>query len=175
MRLPALFALSTLLPLGVSAAAPEKFYFVGEAKLSGPDGKAMGSNVILLEKIHDADRSTISERAVVVKPGSKAEEQTMVLTVKGDSTFTLADTGGTVKGAGTLFGPAWKWTYFKGTFRHASGVVIEDENFMADESVITARKKIRGPDGKVLMFMDMSLKSTTPRAFEILTAALKAQ
>lgn len=128
--------------------------------------------MILLEKVHDRDKSTITERAIVVKPDGKAEEQTMLLTVKGDNTFALADAAKTVEGTGALFGPAWKWTYFKGTFRHKSGIVIEDENFMPDDSVITARKKISGPDGKVIQYMDMSLKAVTPKTFEILAAGL---
>jgi hypothetical protein len=35
-----------------------------------------------------------------------------------------------------------------------------------------ARKKVLGPDGKVLMYMDVMMKSITPRTFEILAAAL---
>jgi hypothetical protein len=173
MRVLAAVTVVALFPLGALAATPEKFYFVGEVKLSSGDGKPMGSQAILVEKTHDPDKSTITERAVVVKPDGKTDDQTMILTVKADYTFTLADTAKTVEGTGKLFGPAWKWTYFKGTFRHTSGVVIEDENFMADDSVITARKKVSGPDGKVLLYMDMSLKSVTPKTFEILVAGLQ--
>jgi hypothetical protein len=43
---------------------------------------------------------------------------------------------------------------------------------MADDSVISARKKVMAPDGKVIMYMDMSLKSVTPMTFEILKASL---
>ena len=35
-----------------------------------------------------------------------------------------------------------------------------------------ARKRISGPDGKVIMIMDMTMKSTTKQAYEILTSAL---
>lgn len=59
----------------------------------------------------------------------------------------------------------------KGTFKHKSGVVIEDENFMADDSVIVARKKVSGPDGKVIMYMDVSL-GVSPKTFDILGAGL---
>ena len=59
-----------------------------------------------------------------------------------------------MEGSGTLFGPAWKWTYFKGTFKTTNGIQIEDENFMADDSVGSARKKLTAPDGKVVMYMD---------------------
>ena len=172
MRLIAALIVIALLPLGASAAPPEKLFYVGEVKQSAGDGKPMGSQVILLEKAHDADKWTVTERAIVVKPDGKAEEQTMLLTVSDDNTFSLADAAKTVEGRGTLFGPAWKWTYFKGTFKHTSGVVIEDENFMSDDSVITARKKVSGPDGRVIMYMDMSLKSVTPKTFEILAAGL---
>lgn len=173
MRLMFTVLLVVQFPGGAFAVEPEKMHYVGEVKLSAPDGKPMGSQVILLEKIHDRDKSTITERAIVVKPDGKVEEQTMLLTVKEDNTFQLADAAKTVEGTGTLFGPAWKWTYFKGTFKHNSGVVIEDENFMTDDSVITARKKVSGSDGKALMYMDMSLKSISPKTFDILVAGLK--
>src|SRR5262245_28516740 len=88
------------------AAEVEKLYYVGESKMSDPSGRVYGSQVLLLEKVLDPDRSIFVERAVVVKPDGKAEEFTMNHRVSG-STFTLDDTKGTVKGTGTLFGPAW--------------------------------------------------------------------
>jgi hypothetical protein len=157
--------------LGI-AAAPEKFYYLGEVKLSNAAGKSMGSQVILVEKTHDRDNSVILERAIVVKPDGTAEERAMRMPVKDDNTFTLTDDAKTVEGAGNLFGPAWKWTYFKATFKTTNGVTIEDENYMADESVGTARKKVTAPNGQVVMYMDMSLKAVTPATFEILRAAL---
>lgn len=154
-----------------AAAAVEKTYFIGEAKLSTESGKPLGSQVLLLEKTQDPDNHLIVERAVVVKPDRTAEEYTMNMTVTGDS-FTLKDTASTTTGSGTLFGPAWQWTYWRGTFKSSNGVRIEDENFLADPTVGVARKKIIGPDGKVLMYMDVTMKSITPQTFEILAAAL---
>jgi hypothetical protein len=154
------------------AAPPEKLYYLGEVKLSSAAGQPMGSQVILVEKVLDRDKATIVERAVVVHPDGKAEEWAMRMAVKDDNTFTLTDDAGDVEGGGKLFGPAWKWTYFKATFRAKNGVRIEDENFMADDTVGTARKKLTGPDGKVILYMDMSLKGITPKTFEILRAGL---
>jgi hypothetical protein len=159
-------------PAWAVAAPPENLHYIGEVKLSSADGKAIGSQVILVEKIHDRDKATIIERAIIVHPDGKVEEQTMRLAVKDDNTFTLTDDAKRVEGSGKLFGPAWKWTYFKGTFKAKNGVVIEDENFMADDSVGSARKKVIGPDGKVILYMDMSGKGITPKTFEILKAGL---
>ena len=89
----ALFAFASV-PRAV-AAEPERFYYIGEVKLSSPAGEPRGSQVILFEKTHDPD-----------------------------------------------------------------------------DSVITARKKVTGPDGKVFMYMDMSLQAITPKTFEILKAGL---
>jgi hypothetical protein len=50
--------------------------------------------------------------------------------------------------------------------------VIDDENFMAAPDVGVARKKITTPDGKIVLYMDMTLKATTRETFEILTNAL---
>jgi hypothetical protein len=161
-----------LAPALALAAPPEKFYYLGEVKLSNGTGKPMGSQVILVEKIHDRDNSVIVERALVVQPDGKVEERAMRMPVKDDNTFTLTDDAKTVEGAGTLFGPAWKWTYFKATFKTKNGVTIEDENYMADESVGTARKKVTAPNGQVVMYMDMSLKAVSPATFEILRTGL---
>jgi hypothetical protein len=175
MRTAIALVVIVMIPASARAAPPEKFYYLGEAKLSSATGQSMGTQVILLEKIHDRDNSTIIERAVVVEPGGKAEERTMRLVVKDDDTFTLTDEARTVEGNGKLFGPAWKWTYFKGSYKARNGVRIDDENFMADDSVCTARKTVTGPDNKVIMHMDMNLKSITPKTFEILKAGLMAK
>jgi hypothetical protein len=151
---------------------PEKLYYLGEIKLSSAEGKPVGSQVIMLEKIQDPAKSTIIERALVIFAGGKVEESTMRMAVKDDNTFILSDDAKKVEGTGKLFGPAWKWTYFKGTFKAKNGVLIEDENFMADDSAGTARKKVIGPDNQVIMYMDMTLKAITPRTFEILKAGL---
>jgi hypothetical protein len=96
----------------------------------------------------------------------------MRMTVKDDNTFTLVDDAKTVEGTGTLFGPAWKWTYFKATFKAANGVTIDDENYMADDTAITARKKVTAPNGQVVMYMEMTVKAVSPATFEILRAGL---
>jgi hypothetical protein len=166
------FVVIALAPGWAFAATLEKFYYAGEAKLSSATGEPMGSQVLLVEKIHDRDKSTIIDRAIVVHPDGKGEERTMRLAVKDDNTFTLTDDAKKVEGSGKLFGPAWKWTYFKATFKAENGVQIEDENFMADPSAGTARKKVIGPDGKVIMYMDLTLKEITPKTFEILRAGL---
>ena len=57
MRLVAALVLVAAFPHEVSAGSPEKLYYVGEVKLSAGDGKSMGSQVILLEKTHDRDKS----------------------------------------------------------------------------------------------------------------------
>jgi hypothetical protein len=172
MRTALALVVTVLVPAWAFAAPPGKLYFLGEVKLSSATGQALGSQVILLEKTSDRDNSTIVERALVVGADGKVEERTMNLAVKDDNTFTLRDDAGTVEGGGKLFGPPWKWTYFKATFKATNGVVIDDENFLADDSVGTARKKVTGPDGKVIMYMDMSLRGITPKTFEILRAGL---
>jgi hypothetical protein len=171
MRTVLISATLLLAPPLAFAAPPEKFFYVGEVKLSNAAGKPAGSQVILLEKIHDRDKSLILEKAIVVQPDGKVDERAMRMPVK-DDTFTLGDDAKTITGAGTLVGPAWKWTYFKATYKTTTGITIDDENFMADDSVITARKKVTAPNGQVVMYMDMSLKAVTPATFEILRAGL---
>jgi hypothetical protein len=125
----------------------------------------------LLEKTLDRENSLFVERAIVVKPDGTAQDFTMNHKVSGN-TFTLSDTKATVKGTGTLFGPDWKWTYFKASYESTNGVRIEDESFMADPNVLVARKKLSAPDGKVIGFMDITLNAITQTTFELLAAAL---
>ena len=172
MRTALVLVVTLLVPAWALAAPPEKLHFVGEVKLSSATGQPTGSQVFLVEKTYDRDKSTIIERAIVVHPDGKVEEWTMRLAVKDDNTFTLTDDSKKAEGSGKLFGPAWKWTYFKATYKATNGVQIEDENFMADDSAGTARKKVTGPDGKLLTYMDMTLKGITPKTFEILRTAL---
>jgi hypothetical protein len=154
-----------------SAAEVEKLYYIGEAKLSSPSGESRGSQAFLLEKIHDPDRNTITERAVVVKSDQSVEEYTMTMKVKED-TFTISDARNTVHGTGTLFGPAWHWTYFKATYDATNGARIEDENYMTDPGVLVARKKISAPNGTIVMYMDITLKAVTAPTFAILSESL---
>lgn len=162
----------SLVPALALPDPPVKLYYVGEAKLSSSDGKALGSQVYLLEKTLDREKAAITERAVIVREDGKAEEWTLRFAVKEDGTFTLTEDSKRAEGSGKLFGPAWKWTYFKATYRSTNGVQVEDENFLADESFGTARQKLIGPDGKVFLYMDISLKGITPKTYEILRAGL---
>jgi hypothetical protein len=161
-----------LLPASALAEPPVKLYYVGEAKVSSANGKSLGSQVYLLEKVLDRDKAAITERAVIVREDGKAEEWTLRFAVKEDGTFTLTEDSKRAEGSGALFGPAWKWTYFKATYKSSNGVQVEDENFLADESFGTARQKLTGPDGKVFMYMDISLRTITPKTYEILRAGL---
>lgn len=66
MRTMILTVAIVLTPALVLAGPPERWYYVGEAKLSSAAGESMGSQVILLEKVHDPDASKIIERAIAV-------------------------------------------------------------------------------------------------------------
>src|SRR4029077_12472777 len=77
--------ITAVAPALALAAAPEKMYYVGEVKLSSADGRPMGSQALLLEKIHDPDNSTIIERAIIVHADGKTEERTATMTVKEDN------------------------------------------------------------------------------------------
>ena len=167
----ACFILLLLVAAAGSRADVQRLYYAGEAKLSDGQGHPMGSQALLVEQVRDPEHGLITERAVVVQADRKVDQRSMNMKVTGD-TFTLEDDRHTVHGSGKLFGPAWQWTYFKAEFVAENGARIEDENFMADPSAVTARKKIFGPDGKVIMFMDVTMKTITPQTFEILSKAL---
>jgi hypothetical protein len=166
-----LVGLSVLAGNPCLAGEVQKFYYLGDVKVSSESGEPRPGEVILLEKTQDPDKGVIVERAIEVKSDQSASEYVMTLKVSGNS-FTITDRKNTIHGSGTLFGPAWQWTYFKGTFEANNGARIEDENFMTDPSVGCARKKVYAPDGKVIMVMDVTLKAVTQQTFEVLAAAL---
>src|SRR6266850_751632 len=172
MRMAISLVIIVLAPALALADPPVKLHYVGEAKISSADGKPMGSQVYLLEKTLDRDKATITERALIVQEDGKVQEWTLRFAVKEDNTFTLTEDSKKAEGSGKLFGPAWKWTYFKATYKSTNGIQVEDENFMADESFGTARQKLTRPDGKVIMYMDISFRSITPKTYEILRAGL---
>ncbi len=168
-----LFALMIcLVSTGICAAAEvERSYFVGEVKLSSESGQPLESQAMLAERAYDPDHNLIKERAVVVEADGTVNDYPMNMIVKGDS-FTLDDPKKFVEGSGTLFGPAWHWTYFKGSYKAKNGASIDDQDFLAAPDIGVARKTISGPDGKVIMIMDVTLKSTTKETYEILSSAL---
>jgi hypothetical protein len=154
-----------------SAADAERSYFVGEVKLSSESGQPLGSQAMLAERAYDPDHNVINERAVVIESDGTVNDYPMNMIVKGDS-FTLDDPKKFVEGSGTLFGPAWHWTYFKGNYKAKNGASVDDQDFVAAPDIVVARKTVSGPDGKVVMIMDVTLKSTTKETYEILKAVL---
>ena|SRR5689334_5663589 len=166
-----LVLLTLLLGQACVAGEVQKFYYLGDVKVSSEGGEPRPGGVILVEKAQDPDKGVIVERAIEIKADRSVSEYVMTLKVSGNS-FTITDAKNTIHGSGTLFGPAWKWTYFKGTFEAENGARIEDENFMADPSVGCARKKVYAPDGKVVMVMEVTLKAVTQQTFEVLAGAL---
>src|SRR5262249_4732591 len=125
MRIVVMIFYATLLPSSCFGAEVARLYYVGESKICHPSCKPHTSYVILLEKPLDPDNSVFAERAIQVKPDGKAEEFIMNHRVKGN-TFPLDDDKGMVTGSGTLFGPEWKWTYFKATYQATNGARIDD-------------------------------------------------
>ncbi len=154
-----------------TAAELQRSYFIGEVKLSNESGKPIGSQAILVSKVYDPDKNLLTMRAIVVQSDGKVDDYPMNMPIQGD-TFTIDDPKKVVEGSGTLFGKTGEWTYLKGTYKAANGVTIDDEDFMASPDIGCARKKLTTPDGKVLMYMDHALKSTSRETFEILAGAL---
>jgi hypothetical protein len=168
-------AVSVLAVLLVAASAlatePVVRYYVGEAKLSSADGKSLGSEVFLAKRTVDRDKSTITEQPIIVDEKGKVMEATITFSIKEDGSFTVTDDAKRMKGTGKLFGPAWKWTYFKATYKVGDVVEIEDENFFSNESFGTARQKLKWKD-KDATYKDLALKEITPKTYEILRAGL---
>src|SRR6266702_8608952 len=102
MRMGIVVLIALILPELARAEGPVRLYYVGEAKVSSASGEPMGSQVYLRQKTLDRDKATITERAVIVRPGEAAEEWTIRFAVKDDNTFALSEDSGRATGSGKL-------------------------------------------------------------------------
>ena len=79
MRTAIAVVVVVLVPAWALAAPPDKMYYLGEVKLSSAAGQPLGSQVILVEKVHDRDNATIVERALDINDAAFATEAATTL------------------------------------------------------------------------------------------------
>ncbi len=89
---------SMLARAAAPAAGLQKWYYIGDVKLSSSSVEPRGAEVILIEKTHDPDRGLIIERAIEIKPDHTVRNYTMNLKVTGNS-FTVIDAQHTIQGS----------------------------------------------------------------------------
>jgi hypothetical protein len=172
MRLAAL-ALAALATSARAADPPPATtdYFVGESRMTTPDGKPVRSTITLVKReLRPADGHVVETVATVPAEGPVREFVTVLMVTK--NKFTLTVEGDGLTGEGELTGEEWKWTQWKSTTKLAGGrgtVVSEDR--LTDRG-LTVRKELRGPDGKVQFVFHEELPRVSKEAYDILHGRL---
>ena len=156
-----------------SAAEPtevETSYYLGESKMTTPDGKLIRTSLSLVKRVVNPKESRIEEHVLsVTEKDSKAFVVT--LAVKG-SRFTVSEKSAAFTGEGELFGEPWKWKEWKSVTKLAGGAgTVTSEDKLTDRG-LSAKKRFAGADGKEALLFEESLVPITQKTYEVLFARL---
>lgn len=189
----AFLLLSSLSSLASFASEPLVTYYMGDVRISNPDGTPAVQNfaVMFLQKTYDQDHNLAIERGVEVNSDGSVIDGTSTFAVTGNN-FTVSDPKGVETGSGVFTGSPWQWTYFKATYfmkmnaRDATGKVIldpqtqqpivniiqiDDENTFVDPSVVTGRHTF-SMGGEAFQYWDLSLRQISQSSFDLLTGTI---
>jgi len=179
MRLLKLSVLSFMLLLCAAASlcaqtnSPEQVsYYLGEVKMSSPDGRPYGSSLSLIKRTLKPSENKIVEQVASIDPREPTKEYTTVFDIKG-SKFTVKDEEGTFAGEGELIGKAWEWTGWKYSVNllgERKGKLIAEDTVSGNGLVV--KKSFSGPDGQVRVLFSEDLKPISKEMYEILRAKL---
>ena len=157
----------------LSAAEPteaETTYYLGESKMTTPDGKLIRTSLSLVKRVVNKKDSRIEEHVLSV--GEKESKAFVVaMAVKGPK-FTVSEKSGAFSGDGELVGEAWKWTEWKSVTKLAGGAGTVTSDDKLTERGVSAKKTFTGADGKVALRFDEALAPISPKTYEILYARL---
>lgn len=170
MKIFALGFLVSLASIGVQAAQTD--YYVGESIVTDLKSGIATHSPYIDQRVQDPAAGTITE-VVVSKRGATFAENTSVLTVTGNSSFTMKESTGTVTGHGTLSGAAWDWNFLNAEFLMTTpgySLRIVDYNFFAEAGSILAHKDFYltlpgSTDEKLIQQEDVVLHAVDAAAF----------
>lgn len=168
-------ALLSLALLGPAARAEEKpavetTYFLGESKMTTPEGKPVRTSLSLIKRVVNPAENRIEEHVLSIGE-TETKAFVAVFEVKG-KTFTMTEKSKSFTGEGELIGEAWKWKEWKSTAKLAGGTGTVTSEDKLTEKGLVAKKTFAGPDGKVVVRFEESLNTIGPKTYEILYAKL---
>ena len=169
--LVAAYAAFVVLMGGRSSAAAEPMevetsYYLGESKMTTPDGKLIRTSLSLVKRVVNKKESRIEEHVLSV--GEKESRAFVVTMDVKDSKFTVSEKSGSFTGAGELTGEAWRWTEWKSVTKLAVGVGTVTSEDKLTERGVSAKKTFTGADGKVAFRLDEALAPISPKTYEVL-------
>lgn len=158
----------------ISAAAEpmevETSYYLGESKMTTPDGKLLRTSLSLVKRVVNKKESRIEEHVMTVTERD-SRAFVAIFAVK-DSKFTVTEKSESFTGEGELIGEAWKWKEWKSVTKLPGGAgTVTSEDKLTDRG-ISAKKTFAGKDGKVVALFDESLAPIGQKTYEVLFARL---
>jgi hypothetical protein len=149
---------------------PQVSYYLGESKMTMPDGKLLRTSLTLVKRVVNQKESRIEEHVLSVTD-KESRPFVTVLQVK-DSKFTVSEKSKAFTGDGELVGEAWKWTGWKSVSKLANGAgTVTSEDKLTDQG-LEAKKTFAGADGKVSLHFEEKLLPISQKTYEILSARL---
>jgi hypothetical protein len=165
--------LTTSVNRPASAAQPaetETSYYLGESKMTTPDGKLIRTSLSLVKRVLNKTAGRIEEHVLSI---NEKDSKAFVVTLEvKDSKFTVSEQSKSFTGEGELVGEAWKWKEWKSVTKLAGGAgTVTSEDKITDRGLI-AKKSFAGADGKVALLFDESLAPISQKSYEVLYARL---
>jgi len=150
--------------------AVEASYFLGESKMSTPDGKLVRTSLSLVKRLVNQSDSRIEEHVLSINE-KDVKAFVVVLEVKGKK-FTVTERSNSFTGEGELVGDAWKWKEWKSVTKLTGGAgTVTSEDKLTDQG-LSAKKSYAGADGKVILLFEEALKPISPKTYDILYSKL---
>jgi hypothetical protein len=148
----------------------ETSYYLGESKMTTPDGKLIRTSLSLVKRVVNKKESRIEEHLLSV---SEKDSKAFVVTLAvKDSKFTVSEGSGAFAGEGELIGEAWRWKEWKSVTKLAGGAgTVTSEDKLTDRG-LSAKKRFAGADGKVVLLFDESFAPISQKTYEVLFARL---
>jgi hypothetical protein len=146
--------------------AIETTYFLGESKMSLPDGKHLGTSLSLVKRIVNPAASKIEEHVVSISE-KEAKLFVVFMEVKGNK-FTMTEKSKAFTGEGDLIGEPWKWKGWKSVSKLANGAGTWTSDDKHTEQGLSVRKTFTVADGTVKLIIEDSLQPITPKTYELL-------
>jgi hypothetical protein len=156
-------------------APRSRLLYSGQARVLNLLSGQVSSQAVLLEKVIDPTRSSLTETACVQDPGKPAQVSPVYVRISGETGIVSDDPSfgpaGSLRGSGVLKGTPWNWSYLKFTLTWKNAVTIEDSNFVVGNQLV-ARKQLFLPDGTPLELWESELTAVSDDAYRVLFAKM---
>ena len=157
------------------SAAADTAWFEGTIAYTLPDGRAVGSSGVLVERRTAPDAREVVEVVTTQsrRPGAPPDRYEVHMQVDAAGTgFAMRESSGAFTGDGTLEGPAWRWTSWGSVSRLPDGSRVESsDSLAAGGGALRVRKRVSGPGGALRITTLEELRRISRGVYEARQAA----